>query len=92
VPYFVYAKILFRFRGLSWLRSWPLFEYSQWIAPREFAFFRHVAFDQLVTPQTVYIDRQTIVRWLADHPRVSPDSTYLIFRNGNSWKFGGVAR
>ena len=38
------------------LRALPLYDYSQWIAQREYAFFRHVAFDQLVTPQTAYID------------------------------------
>ena len=54
------------------------------------AFFRHVAFDQLVTPRTVYIDRATIVRWLR-HGSIEPGSTYVLMRNGNSWKFGGVS-
>lgn len=92
VPYFIYAKLLRRFRNARWLRRLPLFEYSQWIAEREFAFFRHVAFDQLVTPQTLYLERATIEQWLEQHPRVLPDSTYMIFRNGNSWKFGGIVR
>ncbi len=92
VPYFFYAKLLHRFRHAGWLKKLPLFDYSQWIAPREFAFFRHVAFDQLVTPQTAYLDRATLETWLRDHPRVAPGRTYLIFRNGNSWKFGGIAR
>jgi len=91
-PYFVYAKLLRRFHDARWLSKLPLFEYSQWIGQREFGFFRHVAFDQLVTPQTVYVERETIESWLAQHPRVLPGSTYLIFRNGNSWKFGGTAR
>ena len=92
VPYFIYAKLLRMLRNGRWLRKLPLFEYSQWIAQREFAFFRHVAFDQLVTPQTVYLERSTIEQWLDEHPRVLAGSTYVIFRNGNSWKFGGVAR
>jgi SAM-dependent methyltransferase len=92
VPYFFYAKLLRAFRKIRWLRVLPLFEYSQWIAEREFAFFRHVAFDQLVTPQTTYLQRGTIERWLEQHPRVVPNSSYIIFRNGNSWKFGGFVR
>jgi SAM-dependent methyltransferase len=92
VPYFIYAKLLRRFHNVRWLRKLPLFEYSQWIAEREFAFFRHVAFDQLVTPQTTYLERATIAKWLGQHPRVLPESIYVIFRNGNSWKFGGLAR
>jgi SAM-dependent methyltransferase len=92
VPYYFYSKFLVRFRKCSWLQHWPLFDYSLWIGSREFAFYRHVAFDQLVTPQTTYIDRKTIEGWLAGHPRVAPDSTYIIFRNGNSWKFGGIGQ
>jgi len=92
VPYFFYAKLLRFFRNVRWLSKLPLFEYSLWVAEREFAFFRHVAFDQLVTPQTTYLERATIEQWLAQHPRVAPGSTYLILRNGNSWKFGGIAR
>jgi len=92
VPYYFYAKLLRLFRKVAALRGLPLYEYSQWIGDREFAFFRHVAFDQLVAPQTAYIDRATIESWLKDHPRVLEGSTYVIFRNGNSWKFGGIAR
>lgn len=92
IPYYFYAKTLARFRHLRLLSKLPLFEYSLWIARREFAFFRHVAFDQLVTPQTVYLDRATIERWLADAARIDPASTYIIMRNGNSWKFGGKSR
>jgi SAM-dependent methyltransferase len=92
VPYFLYAKLLRMLGFPRWLQTLPLFEYSRWIAQREFAFFRHVAFDQLVTPQTAYIERATIDEWLAGNPRVAPGSTYVIFRNGNSWKFGGQAR
>ena len=89
VPFFIYAKILNSLPRLTFFRKTPLYEYSLWIARREFAFFRHVAFDQLVTPQTKYIPRTTIKKWLADYPDIDQNSTYIIMRNGNSWKFGG---
>jgi len=89
VPYFFYAKALRRWLSGERFRFLPLHAYSLWIAQRDFAFFRHVAFDQLVTPQTAYIRRETIERWLASHPEVDEVSTYIVFRNGNSWKFGG---
>jgi SAM-dependent methyltransferase len=92
VPYFLYAKLLAALPRWNWLRRLPLYEYSLWIAQREFAFFRHVAFDQLVTPQTVYVDRATIEAWLRSDARIDPASTYVVFRNGNSWKFGGRVR
>jgi SAM-dependent methyltransferase len=94
LPYFVYAKAL---RSLSRAgapagRSFlPLHDYSLWIAEREFAFFHHIAFDQLVAPTTFYFPRWRIDGWLA-HPAIEPGSGYAIFRNGNSWKFGGVKR
>ncbi|MEY2508017.1 MAG: hypothetical protein QOH01_2346 [Verrucomicrobiota bacterium] len=88
VPFYFYAKLLRAFRGLPFLRKAPLYAYSLWIAQRDFLFFRHVAFDQLVTPQTAYIDRARVESWLK-HPAIDPESTYVIFRNGNSWKFGG---
>lgn len=92
-PFYVYA------RGLARLARWaparaerlPLGRYSLWIAPRPFWFFHHVAFDQLVSPRTVYLDRATLESWLR-HPEVEPGSSYLILRNGNSWKFGGQRR
>ena len=83
VPYFVYAKLIAR---LPFAGKLPLGKYSQWIARERFRFFHHVAFDQLVTPRTVYLKRATIDEWLRD-PRVA--EMYVIFRNGNSWKFGG---
>jgi SAM-dependent methyltransferase len=89
IPYYLYAKLLRQFRHFPLAKVAPLFQYSIWIAQRGFLFFRHVAFDQLVTPQTAYIDKQTVQSWL-DHPRITPNSTYVIFRNGNSWKFGGT--
>ncbi len=88
-PYFVYAKVLAALPASKILSRLPLYEYSQWIAKRDFLFFRHVAFDQLVTPQTAYIPRSTIEAWLKGNPSIDQGSTYIIFRNGNSWKFGG---
>jgi SAM-dependent methyltransferase len=87
-PYYLYAKLLRAAPRWPWLRAAPLYDYSLWIAEREFAFFRHVAFDQLVTPRTVYLPRATLEQWLQD-PRIEAGSTYLVMRNGNSWKFGG---
>ncbi len=90
-PYFVYAKCV-RLLAPGALRPLlPLYDYSRWIAEREFAFFHHVAFDQLVAPTTAYIPRARVEGWLSD-PRVEPASSYVVFRNGNSWKFGGVKR
>ena len=91
-PYFIYAKLLAVLPRWPVLNRLPLYEYSLWIAKREFAFFRHVAFDQLVTPQTVYIARETIDAWLKSSPRIAQESTYIAMRNGNSWKFGGRVR
>ncbi len=93
VPFFLYARFLWlverRFGHSARLeRALPLHAYALWIAERPFWFFHHVAFDQLVTPRTAYFDRRTVERWLASKG-VEPASTYLIFRNGNSWKFGG---
>ena len=96
VPYFAYAKTV---RALSHAGGaaerlashLPLAQYSKWIAERPFPFFHHVAFDQLVTPQTWYLSRATVESFLA-HPDVDPGSTYLMSRNGNSWVFGGRRR
>ena len=89
IPFIVYAKIMHLLKNVTFMHRLPLFDYCQWIACREFAFFRHVAFDQLVTPQTAYIDKKTVERWLASSPGIDASSTYVIMRNGNSWKFGG---
>lgn len=86
VPFYLYAKLLSVCPKLSKL---PLYDYCLWIARREFLFFRHVAFDQLVTPQTQMIKKSTIQKWLDDSPAIESSSTYIIMRNGNSWKFGG---
>jgi SAM-dependent methyltransferase len=89
VLFFVYAKILATLPRWSILNSLPLYQYALWIAKREYAFFRHVAFDQLVTPQTAYLSKSVIEHWLASHNEIDHTSTYIIMRNGNSWKFGG---
>jgi len=95
VPYYLYAKLLHALcrlfpraapKFLAWV---PLRDYSLWIAKRGFLFFRHVAFDQLVTPQTTYISRAEIKEWIRQSPEVEQGSSYIICRNGNSWKFGG---
>jgi SAM-dependent methyltransferase len=87
VPYFLYAKLVRHVPAVA--RRLPLGAYTLWIAGEPFRFFHHVAFDQLVTPRTVYLRRATIEEWLRD-PRVDPASVYVIHRNANSWKFGGL--
>jgi SAM-dependent methyltransferase len=89
VPFFLYAHFVSVFKNISFAKKLPLYQYGLWISKREFAFFRHVAFDQLVTPQTAYIPKATIESWLASMPQIEKGSEYIIMRNGNSWKFGG---
>ena len=60
LPFYLYSKVLFRFKYINFFAKLPLYHYSIWIASREFLFYRHVAFDQLVTPKTTYIKRSTI--------------------------------
>jgi SAM-dependent methyltransferase len=98
VPYYAYAKVVRAVSPSAGSRTvdrlmsrLPLAEYSRWIARRPFRFFHHVAFDQLVTPRTHYISRATVASFLV-HPDVDPRSVYVVFRNGNSWKFGGRKR
>jgi SAM-dependent methyltransferase len=92
-PVFVYAKLIASLqRRIRWTARLPLSKYFLWISGREIGFFKHVIFDQLVTPTTHYIPRSEIDRWLASFPDVDSESTYAIFRNGNSWKFGGTVR
>ena len=89
IPFYIYAKSLSLLKGISFFTKFPLYEYSLWIAKRDFLFFRHVAFDQLVTPQTIYIDKKTIEEWMMSYENVDKENAYIIMRNGNSWKFGG---
>jgi len=89
VPFYLYAKMMKILPKIALFKKLPLYEYALWIAEREFAFFRHVAFDQLVTPQTAYIPKETIEQWLTSRKEIDQNSTYIIMRNGNSWKFGG---
>ena len=89
IPYYFYAKLVSK---SSVFKKFPLYEYSRWIARRECSFFRHVAFDQLVTPQTAYISKETIGNWLNESEEIQENSAYIVFRNGNSWKFGGVKK
>src|SRR5215469_2258621 len=93
LPYYVYAKGLSTVNNIKvfrkFLRQFPLYEYSLWIARRDFFFFRHVASDQLVSPQTRYIERSTIESWLNSYDQIDKGSIYITMRNGNSWKFGG---
>ncbi len=89
LPFFTCAKVIAHLPRSQTLKGLPLYEYSPWIAGREIGFFRNVAFDQLVTPRTRYFSGETIARWLAEHPCVDRDGTYIIVRNGNSRKYGG---
>lgn len=92
-PVFAYAKaISFAARFLPFLSRLPLSEYFLWISKRKIGFVRHVIFDQLVTPTTHYISRPQIEHWLASIPELDSQSTYILSRNGNSWKFGGAKR
>ncbi len=86
--FYGYAKILAKALPGTVLSRLPMHAYCRWIAKRNFGFFRHVVFDQLVTPRTTYLERATIESWLED-ARIDPSSVYILMRNGNSWKFGG---
>jgi SAM-dependent methyltransferase len=86
IPFFLYSKLVSALR----IKSLPMAKYMLWISDRPFRFYWHVAFDQLVTPRTIYIRRSAIESWLAEFtPPIEPGTTYIHQRNGNSWKFGG---
>lgn len=91
VPFFLWSKSCAAVASTGARLPLPLWDYLLWIARRGFRFHHHVAFDQLVTPQTSYIRRERVERWLAD-PRIEPGSAYVVLRNGNGWKFGGRIR
>ena len=88
LPFFLYSKTCRLLAAMLPGLKLPMMNYMLWIGKRDLRFHHHVAFDQLVTPVTHYIRRERVVRWLSD-PRVDPDSRYIVFRNGNGWKFGG---
>ncbi|MFN8606747.1 MAG: class I SAM-dependent methyltransferase [Vulcanimicrobiota bacterium] len=88
LPFYAYCQALARLPE-AFRRLLPLKDYALWISKREWSFFHHVAFDQLVTPRTVYLKRDEIEEWLRDG-RIQPGSGYIQMRNGNSWKFGGI--
>lgn len=87
IPYFLYAKVVRLAPRIA--GRLPLGAYTLWIGGERFGFFHHVAFDQLVTPRTVYLTRSEIESWMAD-ARIDREDRYIVMRNGNSWKFGGL--
>ena len=87
--FYCYAKTITQPSLKAFSDKMPMFEYCEWIRERKVNFFRHVVFDQLVSPQTWYIDRNTVQDWIKSNERVDQESVYIILRNGNSWKFGG---
>jgi SAM-dependent methyltransferase len=91
VPFLLYARTVAALPA-SLAARLPLHAYCRWIARRRFAFFRHVAFDQLVAPRTIYLRRETLETWLAAEPEIDRGTTYIHRRNGNSWTFGGRRR
>ena len=86
--FFFYAKMLSGLRRWKVASRLPMSAYCEWIAQRGVMFFHHVVFDQLVTPRTTYLERNRIEEWLQDD-QIEKGSTYIVMRNGNSWKFGG---
>lgn len=88
IPFFLYSKTLKTFKSIVLLKHLPLYDYSLWISQRDFNFYRHVVFDQLVTPQTAYLSKDQIKEMLNSISKVNKETIYIIKRNGNSWKFG----
>lgn len=82
---FIYAH----FVRIIGIKQAPLYKYCCWLSKRNFKFFRHIVFDQLVTPVTHYISKATIECWLMNNSKINQDTTYITSRNGNSWRFGG---
>jgi SAM-dependent methyltransferase len=87
--FFIYTQLVKLLATTSLANHLPMKDYALWISKRGYSFHRHVAFDQLVTPRTQYLDKATIENWLANDNRIDQTSTYVIMRNSNSWKFGG---
>jgi SAM-dependent methyltransferase len=87
IPFFLYSRFISAFHKLPITRLLPMYSYMMWISKRDFLFCRHVAFDQLVTPQTIFLSEKELRDWLNSEAGI--EDSYLIQRNGNSWKFGG---
>lgn len=89
MPFYMYAKLLTKFKHITQLQGLPLYQYAMWIGKEPFKYFRHMAFDALIAHRTIYISQSTIVDWLASYSVIDKSTVYIIQRNGNSWKFGG---
>lgn len=89
LPFFIISKLVRVLDNYIFERIFPMYSYLKWISSYGFRFYHHVVCDQLVTPQTTYINKATIEQWLGEQ---SLENTYIISRNGNSWKFGGVKK
>ena len=93
LPVFVYAKLVRALRLKSNRLGWlPLADYVVWLGRREVGFTRHVIFDQLVAPTTHYLSKAEIEGWLTTTEELRPEMSYVVSRNGNSWKFGGTRK
>lgn len=88
IPFFLASRSV-KGWGRHILKGAPLYDYLDWIGDYSFAFHHHVAFDQLVSPRTAYIRKETIGEWLRE---ADLDAPYITARNGNSWKFGGTKK
>lgn len=89
LPFYMISKTLRRFRLEFLSRYFPLYAYFKWIGEYSFGFHHHVTFDQLVSPRTAYLKKQTVEEWISS-PEL--EEVYLLPRNGNSWIFGGMKR
>jgi SAM-dependent methyltransferase len=88
IPFFVLSKAAWALRDFKPTDALPMVHYFRHVGEREFQFHHHIAFDQLVAPQTTFLRRGEIERWLANASDQIEDA-YILPRNGNSWKFGG---
>ncbi|HLE21107.1 MAG TPA: hypothetical protein VJB88_08340 [Vicinamibacteria bacterium] len=53
--------------------------------------WRSISPEKAAPPSSSSSRRSSADAWLSD-PRIEPGTSYVLFRNGNSWKFGGVKR
>ena len=86
---FMYVRITVKplLKKIFW--RMPLYKYCTWLNKRGYKFVHHVVTDQLISPRTVYIRKEIIEQWFRSTSRIQMSTTYIIKRNGNSWKFGG---